>query len=108
MDYIALGKLVRQHRQTAHLTLAQLAEKADISIAHLGHIERGTRTLSLDTLVALSKALDVTPNELIPDFATAPGRDLPAEWTALDRARMLQLLSQARQLLTEAVLDPAP
>ena len=49
----------------AGLTQAKLAEQVGISASFLGHIERGSRVASLDTLVQLCHALHVTPNELL-------------------------------------------
>lgn len=65
MNYAALGARVRRYRQEQKLTQEQLAETADISASFLGHIERGSRVLSIDTLLRLCTALRVTPNELL-------------------------------------------
>lgn len=65
--YQNFGKRVRQQRILAQLTQEKLAEKADISISFLGHIERGTRKASLDTVVKLANALRVSPNILLQD-----------------------------------------
>ena len=55
MDYIDLGLKIRQLRRQKSMTQEQLAEMAGISPSFLGHIERGTRVASVDTLVALCK-----------------------------------------------------
>lgn len=65
--YQNFGKRVRQQRILAQLTQEKLAEKADISLSFLGHIERGTRKASLDTVVKLANALRVSPNILLQD-----------------------------------------
>lgn len=65
MDYITLGKRIRERRKDMHLTQQYLAEAAGISASFLGHIERGSRVLSLDTLMSLCRALNATPNELL-------------------------------------------
>lgn len=67
MMYKNFGKRVRQQRLLAKLTQEKLAEMADISLSFLGHIERGTRKASLDTVVKLANALKVTPNILLQD-----------------------------------------
>ena len=67
MPYKDFGKRVKRHRKLAQLTQEKLAEKAGISIAFVGHIERGTRKCSVDTLIKLSKALKVSPNVLLQD-----------------------------------------
>lgn len=65
MDYILLGQRIRRYRQVKKLTQEQLAERADISASFMGHIERGSRIASLDTLMKLCAALGVTPNDLL-------------------------------------------
>ena len=65
MDYAALGRLIRHHRTEMHLTQEELAEQAGVSTSFLGHIERGSRIMSLDTFVRLCRTLHLTPNEML-------------------------------------------
>ena len=65
MDYTALGKRIRERRIALSLTQEQLAETADISFAFVGHIERGTRKMSVSTLLALARALDCSVDYLL-------------------------------------------
>ena len=65
MDYELLGLSIRAERKKRGLTQAQLAEAADISISFIGHIERGTRVLSLETLVRLALALHCSLDALV-------------------------------------------
>ena len=67
MLYKNFGRRVKQQRKLARLTQEKLAEKAGISFAFVGHIERGTRKCSVDTLVKLANALGVSPNFLLQD-----------------------------------------
>ncbi len=67
MLYEDLGKRVKQQRKLAQMTQEKLAEKAGISFAFVGHIERGTRKASLETLVKLANALKVSPDTLLQD-----------------------------------------
>ncbi len=67
MNYKALGARIRLLRKSRQMTQAELAEQADLSISFLGHIERGTRKASLDTLVTLCNVLEVTPTFLLQD-----------------------------------------
>lgn len=64
--YIMVGKQVRQLRLQRCLTQEQLAERAGISTSFLGHIERGSRKLSLDSFCRIARALDCTANDLLP------------------------------------------
>ena len=65
MDYEALGKRIRQKRREAGITQEQLAEMAGISVAFVGHIERGTRVLSVETLLRLCLALEMSADDLL-------------------------------------------
>jgi transcriptional regulator with XRE-family HTH domain len=67
MDYKRLGKRIREERLRLHLTQAQLAEDIDISDTYIGAIERGERSLTLDTLVRLVNRLGVTVDYLLSD-----------------------------------------
>ena len=67
MDYKRLGKRIREERQRLHLTQAQLAEDIDISDTYMGAIERGERSLTLDTLVRLVTRLGVTVDYMLSD-----------------------------------------
>ena len=70
IDYKALGKRIKNKRKEKHLTQEQLSEICDLSTAHIGHIERGTRIMSVDVLVRLSRALDVSLDYLLFDSVT--------------------------------------
>ena len=65
MDYALLGKRVRIRRQVLELTQEGLAEKIGVSTSFVGHIERGSRKLSVETLYALCKALDTSADFLL-------------------------------------------
>lgn len=67
MDYKRLGERIREERLRLHLTQAQLAEAIDISNTYMGAIERGERSLTLDTLVRLVNRLGVTIDYMLAD-----------------------------------------
>ncbi|MCI9507837.1 MAG: helix-turn-helix transcriptional regulator [Oscillospiraceae bacterium] len=67
MDYKRLGERIREERLRLHLTQAQLAEAINISDTYMGAIERGERSLTLDTLVRLANRLGVTVDYLMAD-----------------------------------------
>lgn len=67
MNYKRLGERIREERLKLNLTQAQLAEAIDISDTYMGAIERGERSLTLDTLVRLVNRLGVTIDYLLSD-----------------------------------------
>lgn len=81
MDYVALGKRIRDRRHALKLNMRQLAEMADISDSFLGHIERGSRVASLETFMNLCYALKASPNELLGTEAMLFCGELPERLT---------------------------
>lgn len=65
MDYVLLGKRVRIRRNVLGLTQERLAEKIGVCTSFIGHIERGSRKLSVDTLYDLCKALETSADFLL-------------------------------------------
>jgi transcriptional regulator with XRE-family HTH domain len=59
------GQTVRLERKALHLTQQKLAFAADLSLTYVGEIERGERMVSIDTLVRLAGALNVTAAQLL-------------------------------------------
>lgn len=70
---IALGQVLRSARLRAGLTMAQLAEGAEISQPHLSQMENGKVAPSINTLYRLATALRISPQELLP---ASTGEDL--------------------------------
>jgi transcriptional regulator with XRE-family HTH domain len=56
---VAIGRQVREYRVKLAMTVADLARQAGLSAGMLSKIENGGTSPSLDTLQALSKALNV-------------------------------------------------
>ena len=97
MNYQDLGRRIRQLRREAHMTQEQLAEKLSISASFMGHIERGTRVPSLETLVMLCNELEVTPDFLLSASLHTFDRAMPDELNDQDRARLSDLLHFAQE-----------
>lgn len=67
INYEALGNRIRAVRKQHGLSQEKLGEICQISTAHVGHIERGTRIPSLETLYKISKELNVSMDYLFFD-----------------------------------------
>lgn len=82
LDYGKMGMRIRQVRKAKGWSQEQLAKNCGISMSFLGHIERGTRIMSLETFASICLALDVRadgllwgvadPLETVPDMWHAP------------------------------------
>ena len=65
MDYVALGKNIKKLRLMAGLKQSELAEKCDCSDSHIGQIERSDSIPSLEMVVRIANALDVSVDQLV-------------------------------------------
>ena len=64
IDYKQIGKRIAKRRDVLDMTQAELAEKADLSATYTGNVERGAKC-SIETLMKICAALDVTPDYLL-------------------------------------------
>ena len=80
INYKDIGKKIQKARKAADLSQAALAEACGISDSFLGHIERGTRKMSLETLVTLCKVLNLSCDYLLID--EVPQTDLTLQTIA--------------------------
>jgi transcriptional regulator with XRE-family HTH domain len=55
------GKRVRTIRKAAKITQEKAAEAAHLNAKYLGEIERGEKRPSFEAIIALAKALNVSP-----------------------------------------------
>lgn len=60
-----IGKRICQIRKKRSITQEDLALEAGLNRAYIGYIERGERNPSTDTLVKISKALNISVKELL-------------------------------------------
>ncbi|MFI3326664.1 MAG: helix-turn-helix transcriptional regulator [Clostridia bacterium] len=67
MNSKLIGKRIQSARENAGLSQEQLAENADISHTFMTKIECGNRTPSLETLVKICNALNVSADTLLMD-----------------------------------------
>ena len=67
IDYKALGKRIRTARKEKGISQEKLGEICAVSCSHIGHIERGTRIASIDTLFRISSELNISLDWLLFD-----------------------------------------
>ena len=70
MDAKAVGQRIKAAREKKSMTQEDLAARINISPTHVSVIERGTKTVRLDTFVAIANALDVSADTLLVDVVT--------------------------------------
>ncbi len=60
----ALGNAIRERRKSQGMTLAQMAQRANVSLGYLSQIELGKNSASVETLYRISLALSVKMADL--------------------------------------------
>jgi len=100
--YRLVGKRIREERKRLKLTQEELAEKADITANFLGHIERGTKRPTLNTLKKIADVLQIPMAAL---FTTEKTYRLPRE--DLFIKRFMSLLRDKKGEEKELVLKIA-
>lgn len=84
IDYGKMGKRIREIRKMRGWSQDELAKKCGISMSFLGHIERGTRIMSLDTFVSICTALHAGADELLWGVA-GPSDTVLGMWNPVEK-----------------------
>jgi transcriptional regulator with XRE-family HTH domain len=59
------GQIVREARERLELSQEDLAERAGLHRNAISFFERGERSPSLDSIIAIAKGLDIKPSKLM-------------------------------------------
>lgn len=62
-----LGARLRARREARGYTQSEIAEKVGVSTNYFGVLERGLKLPTLDTLILIADALELSPAELLGD-----------------------------------------
>jgi len=107
----AIGSQVKRYRMQLGLTVAELADRADLSSGMLSKIENGNTSPSLATLRALSIALNVPVTALFRQFEeqrdatfVRAGQGLPIERRGTRAGHQYQLLGHS--IHSEVSVEP--
>ena len=65
-ESVSFGLKVREQRKLKNLSQERLALLCNIDRSYMGRIERGEVNITLEKIYELAKALDVTPENLLP------------------------------------------
>ena len=99
MNYKRLGERIREERVRLNLTQAALAEAVDISDTYMGAIERGERSLTLDTLVRLVNRLGVTVDYMLSDSVSDCDPNILAQFKQITDGQPLERKQLAIKVL---------
>lgn len=69
IDYALIGNKIKQKRKEMGYSQETLAEMCEISVSYIGHIERGTKKMSIPIAVNIAHALHLSLDYLFLDAA---------------------------------------
>ena len=99
IDYEKLGERIRSKRKALNITQEILSEKAEVSTAFIGAIERAKSKLSVETLMRICKVLGVTPNYLLMGVE----KDYPTDDLAAVKNELYRCSESKREMILEVV-----
>ena len=112
LDRKSLGVQVRRYREKRERTQMQLAERADLTGTYIGYVERGEKTMSMESFVRIVNALDVSANELLSDSLAHPDHDEDREVSNLlgncgdiEKRTLLAMLRAQEAIIINAMND---
>lgn len=62
---ILLGQNIKKHRLEKKISQERLAYICSLHRTYIGSVERGERNIGLENIVSISRALEITPSELL-------------------------------------------
>lgn len=72
LDYEKIGMRIRKVRKVKGWSQDELAKRCGISMSFLGHIERGTKIMSLETFIRVCSELGASADGLLWGFIHLP------------------------------------
>lgn len=108
INTMAIGKRIQTYRKRRGLSQFALAELVDRSPGYISYIETGAKTVSLETLVALANALQVSADELLVDCLENTVKasnhsfaNILADCSEYERRVLLDIITAAKTTLRE-------
>ncbi|MCI7112748.1 MAG: helix-turn-helix transcriptional regulator [Lachnospiraceae bacterium] len=99
VDYILIGKRIKDYRNKCGFTQAALAEKLDVSVGFISQIERGITKPNLEMLASIASVVDCDIADLVSDAKVTTKNYMMDEFNEL----YSKLLPSERKLLYNMV-----
>ena len=108
VNFQIVGKRVKEVRKRKRLSQAQLAEMSNISTQYLSQIETAKKQASLQSLVSISNALEISVDELLtgnrlngPTEYIQEVSDMFTDCTRYEKRVMYETLNELKRILRE-------
>ena len=87
LDYAGMGMRIRKARKEKGMSQDKLAKECGICLSFMGHIERGSRIMSMETFANICTALDSGADELLWGVAGAESKAVLDMWNLPDKGK---------------------
>ena len=102
VDYEGIGKRIKYYRLSKGLSQEELGQAVNVNNEHLSRIETGTKYPSLELLIMVANALEVSADDLLIDSlehtSSSIGRELHTMLSACNHDEM-EMLTRTLQFL---------
>lgn len=102
LSKVEVGRRIRAARLACEMTQAQLAGAIGTHAPNVSSIERGLRGVSLQQVIRLSKALRVSPAEILGANSPGKAKSRPLSPRLVRRIERVQALPRSKQ---QSLLD---
>ena len=99
LDYESIGKRIKRYRTDKKMSQEDLSHKVFVNYEHISRIESGKVKLSLELLVLIADALDVSADDLLLDQLKHPSSPVGTELYNL----LLDCNNDEKAILTKTV-----
>jgi len=70
IDYFIIGQRIKELRKSKHMSQAVLSEIIDKSTSYISYLESGIKFMSVETLINIANALNVTTDMILGEYLT--------------------------------------
>lgn len=106
VNFVLIGKRVRETRKQQKITQNQLAEMTELSVGYISHVETAKKKASLSALINIANALGITLDELLTgnqfynptDYQTDIDLVM-SDCSALEKRMIYELICSAKSIL---------
>ena len=109
VNFTQIGKRIAEIRKARHISQMELAEMTDLSISYISHIETAKKKPSIETLIKIVNALNITMDELLcgnqlydPNTYQTDIDLLMADCTIAERYFLYKMLQSAKEILRDS------
>ena len=99
IDYKSIGDRIKRYRIDKKLSQEDLAAKIGIGFKHISNIERGYKGISLEKVIDIANALDVSADDLLTDSLKHSSSPVSTEIQDI----MLDCNYNEKEMLTETL-----